>query len=116
MKKVLATLIVLFVAIMCCSCGTAEKNTSGINLAEFEQISTGMNLDEVRTIVGGEGTKVSESRDELEDYIEFTTIYRFDGETTGYAEITFTKRSYKDILKMDFSDAEVTTKTQSDLS
>lgn len=116
MKKVLALIMVLSMAVVCCSCGEAERDPSGISQEEFQKIDTGMTYSEVVEIVGGEGTKISESKDEQEDYIEHVYVYKFNGEIGGYAKFEFTKKSYKDILKLDFSGAELTSKTQSDLS
>lgn len=115
MKKVLALIIVLSMAIVCCACGT-QRDPSGISLEEFEKINTGMGLNEVTDIIGGDGTIISESENDTDEYIEYITIYKFNGETNGSAEFTFSQKSYKDILKIDFSGPELISKSQTDLS
>lgn len=100
-------------------CSTGVENTgigeTGISLEEFENIHSGMTLDKVRSIVGGEGILVSESKEEDETGFMHTYTYKFDGETGGYAEFEFSKYNSKDILKMSFDDPELTQKTQFDL-
>lgn len=102
-------------AVVCCACG-AQRDPSGISLEEFEKIDTGMEYSDVLEIIGGKGIEISSSEHDTDEYTENVNVYKFEGETTGYAEIEFTKRNYKDILKIDFGDPEVTKKTQYDLS
>ena len=116
MKKFLIILLVCICFLCCTACGNKEPDPTGISLAEFNQIYTGMVLSDVKEIVGGDGTKISESENDTDEYIEFKYVYKFDGEKSGSAEIEFTKKSYKDILKIDFSDAEVTKISQQGLS
>ena len=75
-----------------------------------------MTYDEVVDIVGGEGTEVSEKENNEDDYIEYIDVYKFNGESGGYAEFEFTKISSKKILEYDISAAKLTSKTQHDLS
>lgn len=113
MKKILSLITVALLTLTCTACGS---DPSGISKAEFDEIHTGMTYSEVADIVGGEGSKTSESKDETDDYIEYTDVYKFNGENGGYAEFVFTKKAYKDALKMDFGEAELTSKNQYDLS
>ena len=115
MKKILSLIIVLSMVVVCCACG-AQRDPSGISLEEFEKIDTGMEYSDVLEIIGGKGIEISSSEHDTDEYTENVNVYKFEGETTGYAEIEFTKRNYKDILKIDFGDPEVTKKTQYDLS
>ena len=52
----------------------------------------------VEEIVGGKGTKISESKDETDDYYINTYVYKFEGETSGYAEFEFTSKVPKNEL------------------
>lgn len=113
MKKILSFITIALLALTCTACGS---DPSGISKAEFDEIHTGQTYSDVVDIVGGEGTKVAETEEEFDDYIEFTHTYKFNGENGGYAEFVFTKTSYKDVLKMNFDDAELTSKNQYDLS
>lgn len=115
MKKILSLIIILSIAVVCCACGV-QRDPSGISLEEFEKIDTGMEYNDVLEIIGGKGIEISSSEHDTDEYTENVYVYKFKGETTGYAEIEFTKRNYKDILKMNFDDPEVTKKTQYDLS
>lgn len=116
MKKILS-LLLLVVTIFCfTSCGTKAVDTTGISLEEFNQIKMGMKLEDVKEIIGGDGTKISESENDTDEYIEHLCTYKFNGEQGGYAEIKFSLISYKDILKMKFNDYEVIEKNQYDLS
>ena len=115
MKKLLSLICVLSIAVACSACGK-EPNPAGISLEEFQKIDTGMGWDKVDEIVGGEGTLISEKEEDFENYTEKTYVYRYEGELNGYAEIEFTKQYSKEIFGMDFSDPEVTAKTQYDLS
>lgn len=115
MKKVLALIMVLSMAVAFSACG-AQRDPSGISLEEFEEIDTGMEKQDVEVIIGGTGVEVSKKKIDTDEYIDYISIYKYKGETEGYAEIEFTKRSYKELFKSDFSDPKVTAKTQNGLS
>jgi hypothetical protein len=98
-----------------CGCGAKEPDPTGISLEEFNKISTGMYLSTVKEIIGGDGTIVSDEDKSTDDYYEKVTVYRFNGETTGYAELEFTY--HKDHDSLSYSKlGELTSKTQYDLS
>ena len=115
MKKVLSLIVVALSALTCSACGS---DTTGISQEEYDKIRTGLTYNDVKNIVGGEGIKISESEEDNDDYIEIISVYKFNGENGGYAEFEFSKKSYKDIINhgFDFSDAELTSKSQYDLS
>lgn len=90
MKKVLALLCVLSMAVMCCACGQSESsdisvNTTGISKSEYNQLSIGMSYIEVGNIIGGAGEKIGTEKSD--DGLIYT--YKFSGERTGYAELEF---------------------------
>ena len=69
----------------------------------------------VEEIVGGKGTKISESKDETDDYYINTYVYKFEGETSGYAEFEFTSKVPKNELDLSVK-TKLTSKNQYDLS
>ena len=104
---------------MMCSCSSSSGvGKTGISLEEFNSISIGMDLDKVKETIGGSGTLISEQKRDTEKYIEYTSVYKYDGEQSGYAEITYVLKSYKDVgelLTKGMSRYEVKGKTQYDL-
>lgn len=119
MKRiVLSLIVVLLISAILCSCTSKSQNTgagaSGISLEEFNQLSMNMSYNTACEIIGGKGTLISETQSDEPDYIQYTLVYRFDGEINGYAEIEFTHYGYKDILDVDIKDY-LTAKTQYDL-
>lgn len=118
MKRIITFALAALIATSILSgCGASSGiGETGISLAEYERISTNMTYEEVKEIVGGEGTRVSEENNDEDEYIETIVVYSFKGENSGSAEFTFKKKNYKDILKMDFSSPELTSKKQNDLS
>lgn len=117
MKKSIL-LVVLAVFLLCvglCGCGAKEPDPTGISLEEFNKINTGMSLTKVNDIIGGDGELISEKDNSTDDYYEHITVYKYYGETTGYAELEFT--SHKDFGSLSFENlVELTSKTQYDLS
>lgn len=90
MKKVLALIMVLSMAVVCCSCGQSESNevsvdTTGISKSEYNQLSIGMTYIEVGNIIGGAGDKIGTEKSG--ESLIYT--YKFNGERTGYAELKF---------------------------
>ena len=67
MKKILSFITIALLALTCTACG-AKNDPSGISKDEFDQINMGMTIFKVEEIVGGKGTKISESKDETDDY------------------------------------------------
>ena len=90
MKKVLSVFIIAIMALSCSACGS---DSTGISQEEYDKIRTGLTYNDVKAIVGGEGIKVSESEEDKDDYIEFVSVYKFNGENGGYAEFEFSKKS-----------------------
>ncbi len=116
MKRIIVTILLsaFFVPTLCsCSPGIGEE---GISLDEFKSIEMGMRLSDVKELIGGNGTQISEKEESTDEYYKYTYLYRFDGEKSGYAEIEFTMYSYKDVLKMDLSGPKVSGKQQFELS
>lgn len=117
MKRIISIAIILIVmATVLCSCGQQPQGIgeAGISLEEFNKLSLNMTYDKVCDIVGGEGQVVSETKSDEEEYIKYTKVYRFDGETIGYAELEFTLYSYKELFKTDFG-RYLTSKSQHEL-
>lgn len=117
LKKVillLAAVVVLSIAICGCS-GNSGVGATGISLEEFKKISTGMDQKEVEEIIGGKGTMISKTENDTDKYIEYITVYRYEGETSGYAEIEYSLKSPKDIMTK-FPKYEVTSISQHSLS
>ena len=117
-RKMICAVLCAVVLITLCSCSSSsEVGEKGISLEEFNQLWTGMEVDSVEDIVGGSGTIVSESEIDTEKYIEYTRVYKFEGEKSGYAELEFVLKSYKglEVLTKGASRYELTSKTQHDL-
>ncbi len=119
-KHIGIALCTVYLISMMCSCSSSSSGIgkTGISLEEFNNISIGMDIDKVKETIGGSGTLISEQTRDTEEYIEYTTVYKYDGEQSGYAEITYVLKSYKDIgelLTKGMSRYEVTGKTQYDL-
>ena len=114
MKKILSFITIALLALTCTACG-AKNDPSGISKGEFEQINMGMTIFKVEEIVGGEGTKIWESKDETDDYYINTYVYKFEGETSGYAEFEFTSKVPKNELDLSVK-TKLTSKNQYDLS
>ena len=115
MKKVLALIMVLSMAVVCCACGEVERDPSGISQEEFQKIYTGMSISTVEEIVGGEGEIVSEKDNSTDEYYEKVLVYKFKGELSGYAEMEFTYHKDKGAI-MNSKTGELTSKEQYDLS
>lgn len=101
LKKVVLSIflsLVMLSAALCGCAGSSGIGAAGISLEEFKKISAGMTQEKVEEIIGGKGTKISESQNDTDKYIEFITVYRYDGETSGYAEIEYSLKSQKKIL------------------
>lgn len=118
MKKIILSVLAaaaMFNTVVCGCSGNSGIGSAGINLDEFKKISTGMNQEKVEEIIGGKGTMISKSENDTDKYIEFITVYRYEGETTGYAEIEYSLKSPKDIMTK-FPEYEVTSISQHNLS
>lgn len=114
MKKILSFITIALLALTCTACG-AKNDPSGISKDEFDQINMGMTIFKVEEIAGGKGTKISESKDETDDYYINTYVYKFEGETSGYAEFEFTSKVPKNELDLSVK-TKLTSKNQYDLS
>lgn len=114
MKKILSFITIALLALTCTACG-AKNDPSGISKDEFDQINMGMTIFKVEENVGGKGTKISESKDETDDYYINTYVYKFEGETSGYAEFEFTSKVPKNKLDLSVK-TKLTSKNQYDLS
>ena len=114
MKKILSFITIALLALTCTACG-AKNDPSGISKDEFDQINMGMTIFKVEEIVCGKGTKRSESKVETDDYYINTYVYKFEGETSGYAEFEFTSKVPKNELDLSVK-TKLTSKNQYDLS
>lgn len=100
MKRIISLAIILIVmATMLCSCGQQSKGIgeAGISLEEFDQLRMSMEYKKVNDLIGGKGELISESKDEDDDYITHVSVYRYEGEIGGYAELEFTQKVSKNI-------------------
>ena len=104
MKRIIvfAVSLILMTSFLC-SCGQGSKGIgeTGISLEEYNQLHLNMTYNKVLEIIGGKGQEISESKSEEEAYIKYTHVYRFDGETGGYAELEFTIYSYYDKIDLN---------------
>lgn len=120
MKRVIAFTILISLLITflsACSGGSQGIGETGISAEEFSQLMTGMSQEKVNSIIGGKGDLISESKDEDENYYIYKRLYRYDGETGGYAELEFTQKVNKDFLAGGSENLKVrlTAKTKYDL-
>lgn len=123
MKRIISIAIILIVmATVLCSCGQQPQGIgeAGICLEEFEQLSMGTEYKKVNDLIGGKGELISESKDEDDDYITHVSVYRYEGESGGYAELEFTQKVSKNIYDHLSSSDEslrvrLTSKTKYDL-
>lgn len=110
MKRVLCGVLAVILSVMCLSaCGGSGIGAEGISKKEYEQISRGMSLFEVNGIVGGGGEKVSEKE---EDSV-YTYTYKYQGEKSGYALVTYSADYSDGAFYQEF---KVTAMEQHDLS
>ena len=114
MKKILSFITIALLALTCTACG-AKNDPSGISKDEFDQIKMGITIFKVQQIVGRKGTNISESKHETDDYYINTYVYKFEGETSGYAEFEFTSKVPKNELDLSVK-TKLTSKNQYDLS
>ena len=102
-----------------CSGNSQGIGETGISSDEFSRLSLGMKYDTVNDIVGGKGELISESKNEEEDYIYYISVYRYEGESGGYAELEFTHKVAKGILQLRPNDdswsVRLSSKTKYDL-
>ena len=90
MKKTLCGILIGLLAISCLTaCNGDGIGAEGISKEEYEQIRPGMTITDVNEIVGGNGERISE-KDEKDTIGIIEYIYKYQGENTGYALITFT--------------------------
>ena len=115
-KAIISVILVVFMLFIgLCGCGQSGIGETGISLEEFNEIKIGMSLTAVDDIIGGEGEQISETDNSTDDYYEHVIVYKFYGETSGYAELEFT--THKDSNSLSFDKiVELTSKTQYDLS
>ena len=118
MKKavIIASLFVAFTMLLC-SCAQESKGIgqTGISAEEFDQFSLGvMNYSEACSIIGGEGELISKTETAEDNRTRYVSVYRFEGEKSGYAELEFTVYGYKDVFEIDMNEY-LTGKKQYDL-
>ena len=94
---ILVSLVITFLS--GCSGSSQGIGETGISAEEFDSLRLGMLKEKVNEIVDGSGELISESKDEYEDYIVYKRLYKYDGETIGYAELEFTQKVTKDIYQ-----------------
>ena len=94
------------------ACNGDGIGAEGISKEEYEQIRPGMTITDVNEIVGGNGERISE-KDEKDTIGIIEYIYKYQGENTGYALITFTS-DYSDGSRFKFT--TVSAMEQHDLS
>ena len=102
MKKIIifTLLMVLLLSALCaCSQNSQGIGETGISAEEFDSLYLGMAKDRVNETIGGTGELISESKDEDNNYIVHKRIYRYEGESGGYAELEFTHRVAKDVAE-----------------
>ena len=102
MKRMVAfTILFTFVIVLLSSCsgGSQGIGETGISAEEFDSLRLGMSKEKVNEIIGGIGEKISESKDEDDNYYTYVSLYRYEGETGGYAELEFTQKVTKDIYQ-----------------
>jgi len=95
LKKVvllILTMAVIFSLVMCGCSGSRGVGDAGISLAEFNKIQVGMAWSDAEAIIGDgcQGDKMSENENKDNDIITTVMVYRYKGETKGYAEIEYT--------------------------
>lgn len=113
MKKTLCGILIGLLAISCLTaCNGDGIVAEGISKEEYEQIRPGMTITDVNEIVGGNGERISE-KDEKDTIGIIEYIYKYQGENTGYALITFTS-DYSDGSRFKFT--TVSAMEQHDLS
>lgn len=122
MKRTLVFAVsLILMTFFLCSCGQSSKGIgeTGISAEEFNQLITGMSQEKVNSIIGGKGDLISESKDEDENYLYYNKVYRYEGETSGYAELEFTHKVGKGILQLGPNDdswsVRLSSKTQYNL-
>ena len=111
MKRFLiAIIIIILVTTILCSCSSSSSEEtsgvgpSGISLDEFNQLSLGeLRYDKACSIIGGKGELKSKTEYEEENRTRYVSIYRFEGEKSGYAELEFTVYGYKDLFDVDMN-------------
>lgn len=99
MKRIVAFIILLTFAIAlltACSGGSQGIGETGISAEEFDNLRLGMTNQKVYEIIGGYGELISETKDEDDNYYIYKRLYRYEGESGGYAELEFTHKVAKD--------------------
>ena len=101
MKKTISFVMVLVIALLLCSCTgkSGGIGSAGISADEFDQLWLNMTEEKVNGIIGGKGDLISESKSENDEYFIYITLYRYEGEISGYAELEFTQKVAKGLLK-----------------
>lgn len=102
MKRTLVFAVsLILMTFFLCSCGQSSKGIgeTGISADEFSQLLTGMSQEKVNSIIGGKGDLISESKDEDDNYLYYNKVYRYEGETGGYAELSFTHKVPKGLYR-----------------
>lgn len=75
-------------------------NKPSVNMAEFEQIKSGMTYEEVKNIIGGPGQVLSESGNPGEQF--HTVMYQYEGEGSLGANANFMFQGGKLVNKAQF--------------
>lgn len=115
MKKILSFLVTMGMTFILVSCNTTGIGETGISLDEYNRLKTGMSLSEVKSIIGGDGEIISDEDKSTDNYYEHIYIYKFLGETSGYAEIEFKIHFDSDEFINALDTGELSKKTQFNL-
>lgn len=92
MRKILSFVLVLIILSTACifsACESNDTDSSGkITLEKYNQIENGMTYDEVKEIIGSEGTLSVESGEKGTNL--YTVIYTYEGVGQAGANASFT--------------------------
>ena len=91
-------ILLTFVIVLLSSCSGDSHGIGeiGISAEEFDSLRLGMTDQKVYEIIGGYGESISETKYEDDNYYVYKRLYRYEGESGGYAELEFTHKVAKD--------------------
>lgn len=77
MRKILSLVLVLVILSTACIFSACSDSTGKLTLEKYNQIETGMTYDEVKNIIGSDGTIAAESGEKGTEL--YTIIYTWEG-------------------------------------